>query len=268
MPLATPVHLLIIDPQNDFCDISGASLPVPGATDDLRRVAELIGRLGSRLDVIHVTLDSHHPLHIAHPNWWHDEAGLSPSPFTVISLNDLKQGRWSARDPGQHSHSLDYLTRLAEGGRYQLTIWPEHCLIGSWGHNVQADLLDALHIWGREQLKAVDFIAKGSNPGTEHYSAIRAEVIDPNDPGTQTNLTLLKRLAAAGTILIAGEALSHCVAGTVRDIASHLGDDALHKLVLLCDCSHAVPGFEALGQQFLAEMKARGVRLLTHDSIE
>ena len=53
-------HLLLIDPQNDFMDIQGATLPVTGANDDMKRVAAFIDRLGSKLFDIHVTLDSHH----------------------------------------------------------------------------------------------------------------------------------------------------------------------------------------------------------------
>ncbi|GGL98040.1 isochorismatase family protein [Pseudomonas asuensis] len=263
MPPADSVQLLIIDPQNDFCDLAGATLPVPEASADLQKVASLINTWAHRLDAIHVTLDSHQPLHIAHPAWWQDSERLSPPPFTVISLDDIEQGRWKTRAPEKQNHSLEYVKALAQRGRYQLTIWPEHCLIGSWGHNVYPPLLEALNEWSRTRLRTVHYIPKGSNPNTEHYSAIAAEVADPDDPGTQLNTGLLDWLKQAQTVLIAGEALSHCVAGTVRDIASYFGDSNLHKLVVLTDCSHAVPGFEHLAEHFIEEMKAKGVRCLT-----
>jgi nicotinamidase/pyrazinamidase len=78
----------------------------------------------------------------------------------------------------------------------------------------------------------------------------------------------LNQLEQAQTVLIAGEALSHCVAGTVRDIADHLGETNLHRLVLLTDCSHAVPGFEHLAECFIEEMKTKGVRCLTSKEAE
>ncbi|WP_286788298.1 MULTISPECIES: isochorismatase family protein [unclassified Pseudomonas] len=268
MSSADSVHLLIIDPQNDFCDIADAALPVPEASADLRKVASLIHMWGHRLDAIHVTLDSHQPLHIAHPSWWQDAKGHSPPPFTVISVDDIEQGRWTACVSEKQSYSLEYVKALAERGRYQLTIWPEHCLIGSWGHNVYTPLLKALNEWGRTRLKTVHYIPKGSNPNTEHYSAIAAEVPDPDDPGTRSNTHLLNQLEQAQTVLIAGEALSHCVAGTVRDIADHLGETNLHRLVLLTDCSHAVPGFEHLAECFIEEMKTKGVRCLTSKEAE
>lgn len=51
--------LLIIDPQNDFCDVPGAALPVPGATADLLRLANFIPRIEHILDSITITFDTH-----------------------------------------------------------------------------------------------------------------------------------------------------------------------------------------------------------------
>ncbi|MGQ5522005.1 hypothetical protein ACUHMQ_01965 [Chitinimonas sp. PSY-7] len=254
-------HLLIIDPQNDFCDIPGAALPVPGANADLNRVAALVARLESHIDAIHVTLDSHNPLDIAHPAWWQNAVGELPAPFTVISEADVAGGLWQVRDPVKQVTSLAYVKTLAERGRYQLMVWPEHCLIGSWGHSVHAGLFDALIHWGRKQLKTVNYVGKGQNPATEHYSAIQAEVPSVDDPATQSNQDLLGRLAQADTILVVGEALSHCVASTVRDIADYLGAAQIGKLVLLTDCMSPVQGFEQAGTAFIAEMAGRGVRI-------
>ncbi|QDQ25425.1 hypothetical protein FNU76_03115 [Chitinimonas arctica] len=254
-------QLLIIDPQNDFCDIAGAALPVPGAHADMQRLAGLIARLGPALAGIHVSLDSHHPLDIAHPGWWCDAAGKAPTPFSVIGVAEVRGGIWRARDPARQAASLAYVEALAGRGRYQLIIWPEHCLIGSWGHNVQDDLQRSLHDWSLARLRNVNYVGKGSNPGTEHYSAIAAEVPDPADAATLPNLDLLERLAAADTILVGGEALSHCVAGTVRDIADQLGADQVGKLMLLADCCSPVAGFEAQAAAFVGELQARGMRL-------
>ncbi|MBF0528396.1 MAG: hypothetical protein HQK55_03830 [Deltaproteobacteria bacterium] len=277
---AQKIHLLVIDPQNDFCDIRETelpvdpksvalgkptplfrpALPVSGADADMKRLAAFIDRVGPKLYDIHVTLDSHNPVDIAHPSWWMNPKGDSPAPFTLITADDVKNGLWKARNPLAQAHSLKYVEALEANGRYMLVTWPEHCLIGSWGHNVHALVKESLDRWARSKLELVDFVTKGSNPLTEHYSAVQAEVPDPNDPYTMLNGRLIKTLGEADMVVIAGEALSHCVANTVRDIAKNFGDDNIKKLVLLTDCTSSVTGFENLGEQFLAEITARGMK--------
>lgn len=272
--------LLIIDPQNDFCDIpekdcpmleSGArlspALPVSGADGDMKRLAAFIERTGDRLCGIHVTLDSHNPVDIAHPSWWRDAAGAAPAPFTVIGAEEVRSGTWRAGDPVRQARSLAYVESLERNGRYALAIWPEHCLIGHWGHSVHASVAAALDAWARKRLENADFVLKGSNPYTEHYSAVQAEVPDPADPATLTNDRLIAKLAGADTILIAGEALSHCVASTVRDIADALGSQNAGKMVLLADCTSPVCGFERQGEDFVREMTARGMRVASSETL-
>lgn len=254
--------LLIIDPQKDFCDPSGA-LFVPGAQEDTARLARMVRRLAPTLDSIHVTLDSHHLVDIAHPIFWTDSAGNHPAPFTILSVAEVESGRWTTTQPGAYARALAYVQALAMHGRYPLCLWPPHCLIGSAGHAVMPDLFAALAAW-EERFAVVDYVAKGSNLWTEHYSAIQADVPDPADPGTQVNTALLQALLKTDVIAVAGEAGSHCVANTVRDIADNFGDDRfVSKIVLLTDAVSPVPGFESFQEDFLREMVARGVNLST-----
>ncbi len=255
-------HLLVIDPQNDFCDPDHGSLYVPGAQADMARLAAFIDHAGADIDAIHVTLDSHHPVDIAHPIFWRDAAGEAPAPFTGISPDAVRAGKWTTRRPEDRDRALAYLDALAAGGRYPHTIWPPHCLIGSRGHNVEPTLFAALCRWEASKHAVVDYVMKGTNPWTEHFSAIRAEVIDPNDPSTQPNTRLIAALKGADRVLIAGEAGSHCVANTVRDLANELGERGrIEKLVLLEDTISPVPGFEGLQHAFVADLTARGMAL-------
>ncbi|HEX5362637.1 MAG TPA: hypothetical protein VFW59_00045 [Gallionella sp.] len=261
------IALLVIDPQNDFCDIPererndfAPALPVAGADADMKRLAAFIERAGAAIGSIHVTLDSHQPVDIAHPAWWVDGRGEAPAPFTLITATDIANGVWRARDASMQQDSLAYAQALEASGRYVLVVWPEHCLIGTWGNNIHSAVKRAIDKWGREQMAQVDYILKGMNPKTEHYSAIRAELPDGNDPSTMPNRSLLQKLSAADTVIVAGEALSHCVANTVRDIANDIGEENIRKLVLLADCASPVTGFEKLGADFLDEMRARGMQ--------
>jgi nicotinamidase-related amidase len=236
---------------------------VPGAEHDMNRLAGMVRRLKSKLDDIHVTLDSHHFIHIAHPIFWKDTHGRHPAVFSGITRADVEQGVWTPTVPGMYRRALDYVRRLEQNGRYGLTIWPPHCLIGSHGHIVFPELFTALTEW-EQRFAVVDYVTKGSNILTEHYSAVQADVPDPADASTQINTRLIRTLENADVIAIAGEARTHCVANTVRDIANSFGDDSfISKLVLLTDASSDIPGFESHAQSFLAEMTGRGMKLST-----
>lgn len=251
-------HLLIIDPQEDFCSPTGA-LFVAGAQADISRIAALVKR--AELSQIHVTLDTHHLLDIAHPLWWCDSEGNSPAPFTIIK--DLTQ--WHAANPAYQKRSAAYVSALAQNARYPLCIWPPHCLIGSAGHAVASELFEALCAWETRTGQSMDYVRKGENPFTEHYSAIAADVPDPNDPATLPNQALLASLAQADEVLVCGEAGSHCIANTVRDLVAH-GIPA-QKLTLLTDGFSPVAGFEHLQAAFLAELEAAGAGFATTKEI-
>lgn len=263
------IHLLIIDPQNDFMDVKNAALPVPGANEDMNRLANMIDRVGKKLADIHVTMDSHRLLDIAHPAWWVNQNGKHPAPFTIISEDDIKNGIWTPRNPAFRARSLEYVQKLKAGGKYLLCIWPPHCLIGTWGHNVQPRLNEALQDWSNKEFAMVDYLTKGSNPWTEHFGGLEAEVPDPEDPSTMLNVDFLSMLAEADIIAAGGEALSHCKKATMEQIVKNIGAEHIKKFHILTDCSSpvpAVPGgpdFPAIAQQFLQDMKKLGMTLTT-----
>jgi nicotinamidase-related amidase len=266
------LHLLIIDPQNDFCDLPvsylpenpamrtahAPALPVTGAHQDMLRLAGLINRGRQGISAITVTLDSHHRYDVAHPTFWVAGDGAPVAPFTQIAAADVRGGKFSPRDPAARERTLAYLDALEANGRYQLMVWPVHCEIGSWGHSVHEDVREAYNHWEDQKLGVVEKITKGSNPWTEHYSAVMAEVPDPQDPATQLNQKLIDSLSSADLVFIAGEASSHCVKATTEHIADHI-DPA--RLVLVTDCMSAVTGFDGQYKDFIQRMQQRGARL-------
>src|SRR5471032_1990979 len=138
------LHLLIIDPQNDFCDLpashlpfdpaAGAphapALPVLGAHQDMLRLAGLINRGRAGLTAISITLDAHHRFDIAHPTFWITGDGGPVAPFTQIAAADVRARRYLPRSAAALPRALAYLDALEAAGRYQLMIWPVHCEIG------------------------------------------------------------------------------------------------------------------------------------------
>ncbi len=282
-PLVTPVtpvpasQLLIVDPQNDFCDITGAALPVTGADADMKRLADWVDQAGAALSDIVVTLDSHPVYAIERPAFWRqggpamDEPGLGGeaaqpvAPFTQIRAADVREGRYSPRDAALREAVLAYLDALeASPRKYVLMVWPTHCVVGTWGHNLHAELAAALGRWEAARLRTVEKVLKGQNPMTEQYSAVRAEVPIDSDPRTQTNHALVDRIVDfPGLTFIAGEASSHCVAATAQDLFAAMTPERLARIVLIEDAMSPVGGFEAGAGAFVERARALGVRTMT-----
>lgn len=291
--MSLSIQLLIVDPQNDFVvadDGHGnkGALVVPGALDDMNRLAAMVRRIGDKLADIHVTLDSHQTIGIERPRWWKRVSDNSePAPFTCLGIHP--DGRRVVKvefpngvpTPTEEEYttympsflhkggptgkgSFGYLEALAAGKRYPHVVWTEHCRVGSWGHSVVPTLHNALCKWERDQFARVNYVVKGNNPWTEHFSGFKAEVPDPSDPATQLNTRLVQTLESADVVLLSGEALSHCVASTGFDLAAAFSDPKIiEKLVLLTDTTSNVTGFDFLGTKFVQDLTAKGMRLET-----
>ncbi len=252
------ITLLIIDPQNDFVDPHG-SLAVTGALEDAERLVKLIEEAGDRIHSIALSLDSHQRFDISHPLWFSDKEGRHPAPFTVITEQDLVDGTWNPPVEllGQ---TRTYLRALEQQGRYPHMIWPEHCLIGSEGHAVFPLIQEALQQWSSRPAR-IDYIYKGQNPLTEHFSAVEAEVPDTKDPRTQVNKDLIDQLNESDEVWVSGWARSHCVGNTLRDLYKWGGRSLAKKIVIINDTMSDVTGFESLGESVLKDSLDLGVRV-------
>lgn len=275
-----PNTLLLIDPQEDFCEEQngiGGNLAVPGGRQALTNVAGFIDRFGSQLDNIIVTLDSHHPLHISHaPMWFIDSKGNAPDPFTTvvesngtIQLGSLDEnGQFHQSDTGTTRHpgflkwTINYLKQLAAGGRYPHMLWTEHCIIGSPGACMTPDVFEAISKWESSRFAAADIVTKGSDIKTEHFGALRAEVINPDNPETDVNKHFLSLLDDPdSTIYCAGLARGHCLANTARDTADEFDANSFcERFVLLEDGTADVANLEHLGDAFVSDFTARGMK--------
>jgi len=266
------IHLLIIDPQNDFMDIDGATLQVPGANEDMIRLASMIDRVGPKLEDIHVTMDSHRFVDVGHPIYWKNSDGNRPSEYIEISADDIENSIWTPRNPAWRQDQLESAKRReAEGNKKKNMVWPVHCLIGTHGWCVQETLMKALLAWEENEFANVDYVTKGSYPHREHYGAFMAEDPDPREPTTSLNSSVLNVLVAADIVAVAGEALSHCVMETVNQAADNIGNEHIKKFHILTDCSSpvaAVPGgpdFPAIAKKWLKEMESRGMTLTSSE---
>ncbi|RHY32842.1 hypothetical protein DYB25_013942 [Aphanomyces astaci] len=269
--------LLIIDPQVDFHP--GGSLAIPTANEDAVRTAAFIRAHTKEISQIIITLDSHQRQHIAHGVFWQDEHGVSPSPFTLILSSDVASGKWKPRSPELQAYAYEYTKALEEGGRFQLCIWPEHCIIGTPGQAIVDSIHSAALEWSVLTRRPIHYVNKGSNCFTESYSALRADIELPHDPSTSLNVPLVESLKKSNAVVVCGQARSHCVNFTVRDLINVWPAERASDIVVLLDCTSNVPGFESSGQvrlpltssnmfshmvlqAFVDDMGAKGVRFI------
>lgn len=277
--------LLLIDVQKDFHP--GGSLAIATAGEDAERTTDIIRRsienpASPSINRLVVTLDSHHKLHIAHPKFWQSGTDNEPpSPFTLISSDDIKKGIWKPRSDlklpvgddlvnssmikmksvdGKMdllAYCIEYTRLLEEEGRFKLCIWPEHCLLGTTGHQVVDNISEVMGEWSDATGGSIEFVTKGENLLTEMYSAIKAEV--PISSETDYNEKLLDSLSKSDRLLIVGQAESHCVNYTTRDIIERWPKHELHKLCVVTDCMSPVPTFEKEAEEFMLFLKEKGV---------
>ena len=253
------ICLLAVDVQNTFC-IPGFELFVggrsgTGAVDDNRRLCEFTYRnLGAITEVV-PSLDTHRAMQVFHAVWLVDAEGNHPDPYTLVSAGDVEAGRWRVNpaaaeavgyEPGDAEEMLRHYTRrLAEGGKYELTIWPYHAMLGGIGHALVSAVEEAFFFHGIARYAQPGFQVKGEHPLTEHYSMLGPEVTEWPDgrPLARRNAELVKHLLDFDAVIVAGQAKSHCVAWTIDDLLAH--DDTqverlAQRVYLLEDCSSAV----------------------------
>jgi nicotinamidase-related amidase len=267
-PAAGDAHntlLLLIDMQVDFCHENG-TLYVPGAPGDIKRVIEFMFRYGRYITRTIATLDSHLPFQIFHAAWWADAEGNHPQPLTIITAEDVDDGTW--RPLVMPEFSRRYVHRLEEKSKKQLTIWPYHVLIGGMGAALDPSLWSALMWHALARKTQPTWLLKGRVPQSEYYSAVQPEIDVPGHPQGVKQQGFLDAVAEADTVLVAGEAESHCVLETLSDIVAEFDDrpQQLQKIYVLQDCTspvqHPDVDFHALAQEQFAEFAGQGVNFV------
>jgi nicotinamidase/pyrazinamidase len=246
--------LLIIDAQKDFCSPDG-TLYVKGAEKDMARLGKFISENKSKIDHIILTADNHHVLDISHPGFWEDQNGNPPPPFTEITVKKVFEEQWRPRF--EKIKAVEYLKKLEIQGEFPHVIWPEHCIIGSSGAAIIDEVIESCKEWERKG-NYFEVVIKGTNPLTEHFGALMANVLIDDSPETQLNTRLVNELMSFKKIVVAGEAKSHCVATTVRQMVNI--DGLADKLILLEDCMSDVTGFETIAVPIYEKAIGKGAR--------
>jgi len=263
-----------IDCQVGFCT-PGASLFVPGAVEDTSRTIEWLYRNLDRITQVAFSLDTHRVFQIFHPAWWVDDAGKHPAPFTSISLADVREGKWK---PVAHpAECLEYVKRLEAAGKYTLTVWPYHALLGGVSHALVPALMEAAMFHALVRSSQTHFETKGTHAMTENYSVLSPEVRELGGKSVGTfNAAFFKMLMEFDRVYVFGQAKSHCVLSTLKDMREHIAgtDPALMaKIYILEDATSPVPpppidplppvlDFPRIADHAFAELKAAGMNIV------
>lgn len=255
------VLLLGIDYQNDF--LENGSLPVPNSFSDVTNFARFIYENADAIDDIYMSLDTHATNQIFHPTWWVNSEGEHPKPYTIITSKDVEDGIW--KPVFYEKESIQYLKDLELSGKKQLMIWPFHCLQGSFGASIEPQLSNVLLAYSLYKGRNVRYVTKGLNPISEMYGIIKPECSREDS----TNEQFIQDLSEYKRIIIGGEAKSHCVLESVKQIVESF-ESINHKdytLYLLEDCTTSIPGFEEETDKEFRQLAEKYPIVLTDSSL-
>ncbi|MBI2632883.1 MAG: nicotinamidase, partial [Parcubacteria group bacterium] len=231
------LHVLGIDFQKDFCFPDGtlyvAGLSGTGAIDDSKRFSEFIYRNLSVITNITTTMDTHFALQIFFPYFWLGDDNKPLRPHTLIVF-DTVNGKKKLVNKGLDGTVLNrnvrpnpalaswmsggnymwltkqveyYVDELEKAGKYQLYLWPPHCIFGGAGHALVGVIHEARMFQSYARMMQNHPKIKGTNPLTEHYGALEAEVLGRWDgkPLDQIDTEFLNILFEADALAVAGQ---------------------------------------------------------------
>lgn len=272
------ITMLIIDQQNDFCQNEG-SLFVggrsgDGAIEDSKKLAQFIYHNMGDITTVHATMDTHFAFQIFFSSFWLDQDDKHPQPNTVITADEIRKGVYrpnpavanfvSNGNYGWLQKQCEfYCSQLEKAGKYDLFLWPPHCILGGSGHALTGVIQEATMFHGFARGAQPGREVKGGNPLTENYSVLSPEVLERHDnKGTiaQRNVRFIEKLLHSDAVIIGGEAASHCVKSSIDDLLDTINQqdpELAKKVYILEDCMSAVviPGVADFTPQAEAALK-------------
>lgn len=264
---AEKIAVILVDYQHDFVDPTG-TLYVPGSQQDVARFLAWFYANAHKISAIYASLDTHVPFQIFYSSWWKNpQSGEHPQPYTTITVDDVTNMKWVP--VFQPDWSVHYVHQLQQQARKDLMIWPYHTMEGTLGHMLVAPISEAIAWHSAARNTQPAYVVKGRTIRTEFYGIFGAEIPDPEDLESRLNVTLLDAVMKHDRVYVAGEAKSHCVLETERQLVGHFGNqpELLKRLHFLSDCTssvqHPALDFDALAEAELATMKQQGVHIVS-----
>ncbi len=252
--------LLGIDLQ--FCFMEGGVLGVPGSRGDVERTLRFIYPRMYNLTIMS-SKDTHPINAIFHPTWWVNPKGDHPEPFTtIITYEDVLNGKWIAANPENQEASLHYLKKLEMSkGKKKLCIWPVHAVPDTVGWMFESQYARMINFHSIVTMSNDAVIVKGTDPFTEMYGILAPEV---NEDGT-FNQKVIEAIINHRRVFVCGEAASHCVLESIIQIVEYFKDrpDIIAKIIVLTDCMSPIVGYEEETVRAFNKLKKMGVKFMT-----
>lgn len=288
---AKKILVIGIDFQNDFVlpDKSQVadgqpygSLSVPGSAGDIERFTRFIYNNLPKITRIFLSIDTHFVYQIFHGSMWVDEDGNNPPPYTLITPDDISKGTWKFVG-GNPLIAKQCVETLASAGKGGVFIWPYHCVTGSFGWNLEAQLMQMVqfHSAARKTVGKERPVPtfKGTDIHSEMYGFLEPEFNPRGDSliNKQVLDVLARTDATSGEpkfeydeIYIGGEAGSHCVPESGRQILKRFAGypEFTQRIHFMEDCMSPVSGFEQAMHDALDEFKRTyGVQIVKSTDI-
>lgn len=282
---AQRVLLIGIDWQNDFVipDASAVpagepygSLSVPGAKDDIERWTRFIYDNFEKITRIMLSVDTHYPNQIFHRMMWRDETGAPVAPYTLITPADLSSGKFRFVG-GNPKKAMDCVNSLEKAGKGGVFIWPDHCIAGTPGWNLETQLMQMVAFHSAARNVDPIFAFKGTDRYSEMYGILEPEY-NPNGIVTKVILDAIASFDPStgdlkdmkwDKIIIGGEAGSHCLLESTKQILKRFKGhpEVTQRIYVLEDCTSPVAGFEQQMKDAFDDFKRQGANIVTSTSL-
>src|SRR5438477_452293 len=134
-----------------------------------------------------------------------------------------------------------YVKKLEASGKYVLTIWPYHTLLGGLSHALVPAVMEAALFHAHARKHQTHFETKGTHAMTENYSVLSPEVTEVGGQVVGAfNAPFFKMLLEYDRVYVFGQAKSHCVLSTLNDLQQHLDPKLAGKIFILEDAMSPV----------------------------
>ena len=231
--------LFIVDPQNDFCDPKG-SLYVPGAENDCLRISNILchPNSGTFFSDCFVSMDMHNNYNCRHTCFWKDKEGNALKEVPTLMYNkDMCYGNSFIPATNKKSYTLDGDLTM---------IWPKHCIVGTWGSNIQEDVEIGLNFWEENSIYYVNYLFKGRSPLEEEYGVLENKNNQKQFLNSIHSKYGLYNNENIINIYVCGEARMYCVKETILQIARKMKEVKTrypmleYNIYLISDCTSNV----------------------------